>query len=1587
MIHDQEKNSKATTVSLNEFVAKGSLMTDRSEDDNLNDKTQDLLNLSNHNAIEGRTNAQAQIISNLEHICRNILLLMGAYMMGVYQPFSFITPDGLIHLSLIVGVAWSTCILIQFMFWWVASSHSTNDSIDTEEEDWKENVRSQEQVKEESCMKFSTKNYLPSPLVTPTKSQSSLTPSITTESVERDVRGSNRKRSTKSSFKTDSSNNSSESFLKKQESILQPQNHPELENLCMIDESNMKRSYPNGEPMKIDTELFSGWMLPMFRTCDVDDCKNIRGTTRNDAVSNYFKPKQRRFELQLQIKFKKVPVEQFYFGCEMDEPLQLGMIQRAFVGATMKFIKKRNKGFIFNLCGEEEKAEGRYEKPHFTLMLETSADRFIITKAGRVAPQLGTELYEEPDAIKRRKKGIDLPEYNTEDTYTLSVWSAYVDFIQWKCLNLPGIRPFSLEGIIGNQTFRVFWYTADPDLTRHRQCDINRLLSFEFGHTKKTRMGPSAKIWMQSVGLGFDQNIFLRNCCIDPPKDLAEDTEVTDTEQFEEIAFDEEEGDLLNEDTDTMEDLGEGIYLNSGDPIILSDSTSIEAPFLTNTGGFAVLQSQTPSTIVLEKVYDRLEKKSVAETSSQSNKSFSNPTQISSLLKSGDTVMIKLIQYKQNHNSKSIRYLAIHRGRWLKWVTNDPKTYFQIFTNDSSYLRLGGPFQLRVHRKLGLHVGARKESSTTFGGRVMGLYKNRNACLPVTGTQNNYEDESFGPSLYSNRSKRSIEPLNLCASLPNNNERSNSTEKYLSHMLKDNQMKEGLKYVEAPVWLEIMHRTKRQPQRLYLVHMMKHASKVVSEETIPDSVENFNKSDNEKVGERHELHSHVRLRTGKDLKLALRLGLTVNASNVNASNRRNLHELDENADTFCFRKCAGLESDDSMPSKQETECFLPLDKSIQNGEDLDFLGSPRSGTQHNDSVCSDGALSVDGKPADDESSSSLSGISDVDSETYVSKSFPKQIDTSYHSEDERNFQRGILSTPTPSRKSDGSPVRYMRKKWDKVAKTAVMTGKGVIKSGKVVGQTITLQNSLLSTKKPRIRRNTSGYGKDHHVAVEKTLTKLGQGAVDILQSTNQIMAGELNPPDQSCRIVSHILTDLSSISESSENAANLLCSQLVPLSEFDLYFLRGGSLELGVVPMKNGDYSTIVGEFVVARCLWESHWREEACLLYESCVTFYAVLSKKPCLVISYIDIQQIRFVEVSDSVNPLRGFPLLVIETAWRCHYIAFADKESRVNFQQQLNSSIFTCPHGENTMQRDVWKAHVWQGALSEPSLSEGKGKWAKVVSSRKSKQRVVLNTRRMAFDNEAFLLNESQSAERLIGTFVENLLRQILSFQETLEERPTDFVEFLNNASRLRTLPLQNLDFSGKESFCIFVNLYHCLLQHALLLSSHGPPTKKSIEDFMRTNCYEIGGDVFSLAELEICVIRGKMSKAVHPRLPFVQAPRKSCAHLAYALGTVEPRINFVLNSPGVTSNSLKIPILTPSELDGQLSSCSAIYLREYVSVDMVKKIVTLPKICEVYRNDFGDTDVVHYCLQYLDENLQSQILACLNSGNPSIRYHNA
>ena len=168
-------------------------------------------------------------------------------------------------------------------------------------------------------------------------------------------------------------------------------------------------------------------------------------------------------------------------------------------------------------------------------------------------------------------------------------------------------------------------------------------------------------------------------------------------------------------------------------------------------------------------------------------------------------------------------------------------------------------------------------------------------------------------------------------------------------------------------------------------------------------------------------------------------------------------------------------------------------------------------------------------------------------------------------------------------------------------------------------------------------------------------------------------------------------------------------------------------------------------------------------------------------------------------------------------------------------------------------------------------------------------------MDFDLDPEFLKDSDG----LGKFVENLLSTSLSFSlSALERDPERLVKFLDAVSHLRLIPIIEIDREGVDAFCLFVNLYHCLLQHALLLAVSGPLHRRTVANFMRASCYEIGGDVFSLAEIQSCIIRGNMSRPVSPKPPYVDVSKKSHAYRYYALKYTDPRVNFVLVSLFIT-----------------------------------------------------------------------------------------
>jgi hypothetical protein len=168
--------------------------------------------------------------------------------------------------------------------------------------------------------------------------------------------------------------------------------------------------------------------------------------------------------------------------------------------------------------------------------------------------------------------------------------------------------------------------------------------------------------------------------------------------------------------------------------------------------------------------------------------------------------------------------------------------------------------------------------------------------------------------------------------------------------------------------------------------------------------------------------------------------------------------------------------------------------------------------------------------------------------------------------------------------------------------------------------------------------------------------------------------------------------------------------------------------------------------------------------------------------------------------------------------------------------------------------------------------------------------------------------------------------------------------------------------------------------MLLSVHGTLQKSSCEHFMRSSCYEIGGEVFSLAEIANCVIRGNMNHPEKAKPPFVTAPKKSSSYHYYALTYKTRLTHFVLNT-GITTCPRRVPVFRPENLDETLRLQASEFLWRNLGFDLSKKIILLPKVCDTYRADFTNETAqaayatLQYCLPYLREETRRVIVSLL------------
>jgi hypothetical protein len=299
--------------------------------------------------------------------------------------------------------------------------------------------------------------------------------------------------------------------------------HPALKKMCVLDCGSMTEIVPNAVPIKIENECFSGTVMMLIRTPEVDDIHEVVPTSETaQRISTYMKPLKRRFEFQFQIKLKKVPTGPLFLGCEVNEPIKVSRWTKGLSGVLLAMIRRINSGFHYSWGADLSKTDpaiiktGKYERAHLSFPVEASMDRIVITKPGEALPELGYELHETDQSVKRRRKmGAGSVDWNVEDTYTMCLWSAYCDWIRWRTLNVPGVRPFSLSIVGGQQPIYLSVYelsNVSPTEYRkkkppHNRCDLQIYTRLEFTHREMTVGGLSPRFQEKYTGEISDDSL------------------------------------------------------------------------------------------------------------------------------------------------------------------------------------------------------------------------------------------------------------------------------------------------------------------------------------------------------------------------------------------------------------------------------------------------------------------------------------------------------------------------------------------------------------------------------------------------------------------------------------------------------------------------------------------------------------------------------------------------------------------------------------------------------------------------------------------------------------------------------------------------------------------------------------------------------------------------------------------------------------------------------------------------------------------------------------------------------------------------
>ena len=233
-------------------------------------------------------------------------------------------------------------------------------------------------------------------------------------------------------------------------------NFPSL-SVRLLEEGGKRRKFPlnSREPIDFETDLFKGKILVIVRPPHPE---------KDDPYWNerIFSEKKRRVIIQLQGKFKYKPQGVLYAGAEISEQMQLGLV----TSGLSKMLLKVMGGFFNNLHYSFGDKEGN-EIPHIVAPAYTFFNKLVATPPGETPPHMDTPFTESPESLKEREKTKSFGEWNTEDTYSFSFYSMYVDLPTWQLVGLPASGDLSLKTFWRNSLLMLCMYEKTGTSKKH----------------------------------------------------------------------------------------------------------------------------------------------------------------------------------------------------------------------------------------------------------------------------------------------------------------------------------------------------------------------------------------------------------------------------------------------------------------------------------------------------------------------------------------------------------------------------------------------------------------------------------------------------------------------------------------------------------------------------------------------------------------------------------------------------------------------------------------------------------------------------------------------------------------------------------------------------------------------------------------------------------------------------------------------------------------------------------------------------------------------------------------------------------------